>query len=56
MGMNREKQSSGQSETKKAYRSPRLVVYGNLRTLTSQVKGGGKGDGGDGRPTFNTRA
>lgn len=39
---------------KKPYRSPRLVVYGDLRRLTAlvappAVKGGSKSDGG-GRP------
>lgn len=30
---------------KKPYRPPRLVAYGDLRTLT-MAKGGNKGDGG----------
>jgi hypothetical protein len=33
---------------KKPYHSPRLVVYGDFRTLT-RVKGGGANDGG-GKP------
>ncbi len=33
---------------KKPYHSPRLVVYGNFRTLT-RAKGGGGGDG-QGKP------
>ena len=40
------------SKSKKTYRSPRLVVYGDLRRLT-MAKGGTKGDGG-GKPA--TRA
>lgn len=34
---------------RKSYRTPRLVVYGNLRRLTKMFampKGGAKGDGG----------
>ncbi len=37
---------------KKAYRPPRLVVYGDFRSLT-RAKGGTKGDGGGGKA--NTR-
>ena len=55
MGMKQEKQSSEQSGTRKDYHPPRLVAYGNLRALTGALKGGTKGDGSDGRPTFNTR-
>ncbi len=54
MGMNKEK--AAEEPTRKEYRAPRLVTYGDLRTLTRAPKGGTKGDGGDGRPTFNTRA
>lgn len=36
------------TQERKPYRSPRLVVYGDLRRLT-MVKGGTKGDGG-GKP------
>jgi hypothetical protein len=41
--------SKGTKKKKKAYRSPRLVVYGDFRRLT---KGGGgtKRDGGVGAP------
>lgn len=35
-------------QKKKPYRPPRLVVYGDLRTLT-MAKGGSKNDGG-GKP------
>lgn len=35
--------------SKNEYRTPKLVVYGNLRRLT-QVKGGGGGDG-SGKPS-----
>ncbi len=31
--------------SKKAYRAPRLVIHGDLRTLT-RMKGGGHADGG----------
>ena len=54
MGMNKEK--AGEKGSRKDYRAPRLVTYGNLRTLTGAPKGGSKGDGADGRPTHNTRA
>lgn len=37
------------SRGKRPYRSPRLVVYGDLRRLTT-AKGGTLGDGG-GKPT-----
>ena len=36
------------SQSKKAYRPPRLTVYGNLRQLT-RAKGGASNDGG-GKP------
>lgn len=36
------------SQTKKPYRSPRLVVYGDVRRLT-MAKGGGAADG-SGKP------
>lgn len=36
--------SKNPSNKKKAYRPPRLVVYGDLRRLT-KAKGGNKGDG-----------
>lgn len=40
--------SKGQNQKKKKqYRSPRLVTYGDFRSLTrAQAKGGAKGDGG----------
>ncbi len=34
---------------KKPYQSPRLVVYGDFRTLT-RAKGGGANDGGGPKP------
>lgn len=34
------------NEKKKPYRSPRLVVYGDLRRLT-KAKGGTRGDAGN---------
>lgn len=34
------------NQTKKPYRSPRLVVYGDLRRLTTTAKGGVASDGG----------
>ncbi len=42
--------SKGQNRKKKPYRSPRLVTYGDFRSLTrGAAKGGMKNDGG-GRP------
>jgi len=38
-------QSNGKDQTKKPYRSPRLLAYGDLGRLTA-AKGGNKGDGG----------
>jgi hypothetical protein len=40
-------------ETKKPYRAPKLVVYGDLRRLTAS-KGAGANDGGGGKP--NTKS
>jgi hypothetical protein len=40
-----ETQRKARSPKRKPYRSPKLVVYGNLRRLT-KAKGGQKGDGG----------
>ncbi len=38
--------SKPDSQEKKPYRPPRLVTYGDLRSLTrTSVKGGVKGDG-----------
>ena len=37
--------STPRSQTKKPYRTPRLVVHGDLRRLT-MAKGGAKNDGG----------
>ena len=36
--------STPRNQTKKPYRTPRLVVHGDLRRLT-MAKGGTKGDG-----------
>ncbi len=39
--------SKGENRKKKPYRSPRLVTYGDFRSLTrTSAKGGVKGDGG----------
>ncbi len=44
--------SKGQNRKKKPYRSPRLVTYGDFRSLTrTQAKGGVRGDGGTKPPT-----
>ncbi len=40
--------SKGQNRKKKPYRPPRLVTYGDFRSLTgTSSKGGTKGDGGN---------
>ncbi|MEE9171321.1 MAG: lasso RiPP family leader peptide-containing protein [candidate division NC10 bacterium] len=39
--------SKGENRKKKPYRPPRIVTYGDFRSLTrTQSKGGVKGDGG----------
>lgn len=41
------KEKSGRAKVKKPYQSPRLKVYGDLKTMTTTIttKGGKKGDG-----------
>ena len=46
------KKSKRENRKKKAYSSPRLVTYGDLRTLT-RGKGGGNNDG-QGKPASKT--
>jgi hypothetical protein len=41
--------SKRENRKKKAYRPPRLVTYGDFRSLT-RAKGGGANDGGGAKP------
>ncbi len=45
------KKSKRESEKRKHYRRPRLVTYGDFRSLSgTQAKGGVRGDGGPQTP------
>jgi hypothetical protein len=42
--------SKGEKRKKKPYRPPRLVAYGDFRTLTRATTKGGTGNDGGGKP------